>query len=163
MGIAAPPQPPAVVPSPQGRGLRSFERSWRHLEAASVQGDALALAAASADAAQAFLTDGDTDEAHWHLQRGQRFLSLLHPCGRSLTLQCELAALGHALATLLAPRDEQAARRLRDTTRDAIFDLVRRASSLAEGSAWVLQAADILHAMGDTADAQTLRQQALQS
>jgi hypothetical protein len=163
MGIAAPPQPPAVVPNSQGRGLRSFERSWRHLEAASVQGDALALAAASADAARAFIADGDADEAHWHLQRGQRFLSLLPPCGRGLALQCELAALGHALATLLAAQDEQAARRLRDTTRDAIFDLVRRAGGLAEGIASVLQAADLLHAMGDTADAQTLRQQALQS
>lgn len=148
---------------PCGRGLRAHEPSWRHLEAASAQGDALALASASASAARIFLADGDGAEALWHLQRGRRFLASPGLCLHSLSVLCELATLKLQVAALQDEHDPQAARHLRDTTRDDLFDLVRRALELADGATAVLQAADILQALGDTADADTLRHRVLQS
>jgi hypothetical protein len=147
------------------RGLRAFEQSWRRLEVAATRGDALELAAASASAARACLTDGDLDEAQWHLQRGGRFLSLHDTCPRGLTLQCEMAEVTLRLAHCLADDDEHAARRLRDDTRDTLFEVVRRAQAARHQGALtsaLLHVADILTALGDHSDAETVRTQALQ-
>jgi hypothetical protein len=147
------------------RGLRAFEQSWRRLEVAATRGDALELAAASASAARACLTDGDLDEAQWHLQRGGRFLSLHDTCPRGLTLQCELAEVTLRLADCLADEDEHAARRLRDDTRDTLFEVVRRVQAVREHGAMtsaLLHVADLLAALGDHSDAETVRTLALQ-
>lgn len=146
------------------RGLRAFEQPWRHLEVAAARGDALELAAACANAGRACLADGDLDEALWHVQRGRRLLDMPAACPGSLALQCELAELSLRLADLQARSDEQAARRLRDDTRDAVFDVVRQVRSVRDPGAVVsalLQAADVLEALGDHSDAETVRVQAL--
>lgn len=146
------------------RGLRAFEHHWRHLEVAAARGDALEFAAASASAGRACLADGDLDEALWHVQRGRRFLDLPAAGPRSLALQCELAELSLRLADLQAGADAHAARRLRDDTRDAVFEVVRRVRGMRDPGAVVsalLQAADVLEALGDHSDAQTVRLQAL--
>lgn len=146
------------------KGLRSFEHHWRRLGVAATHGDTLEMAAASASAARACLTDGDLDEAAWHLQRSRRFLHAHRACARSLALQCELAKLGLRLADRLALDDEHAARRLREETRDDVFELVRRAGHVADRGAVavsLLEVADVLEALGDDSDAETVRLQAL--
>lgn len=146
-------------------GLRSFEHSWRHLEVAALRGDALEMAAASASAARACLADGDLDEALWHVQRGRQFLHTAPPCARVLALHCTLAELSLRLAQRLADGDEHAARRLCEDTRDAAFEVVRHAPDVPERGAVavsLLEVADILEALGDDSDAETVRRQVLQ-
>lgn len=147
------------------RGLRSFERPWRHLEVAAARGDALEMAAACASAARACLTDGDLDEAQWHLQRGRRFLDTPQASPRALALHCELAELGLRLAECFAEDDDHAARRLREDARDAVFDVVRKVRDVPQrdtAAVALRQVGDILEALGDASDAETVRLQALQ-
>lgn len=156
--------PDTSRPDAPFRGLRSFEQSWRRLEAAATRGDALELAAASASAARACLADGDLDEARWHIERGRRVLDLHDTCPRGLSLQCELAELMLQIAAQVASDDLHAARRLRDDTRDVLFEVVRRARMVQDRSAWkaaLLHVAELLVSLGDHSDAQTVRLQAL--
>lgn len=142
------------------KGLRSAEQSWRRLEMAAAGGDALELAAASALAAKACLADEDRDEAEWHLQRGHRFLDLHGPCPRGLALQCDLAELGLLIAQRCEPDDVPTARRLRDDTRDVLFQIVRDIDAGLDGDApWstLHRVAGLLDALGDHSDAETVR------
>lgn len=143
-------------------GLPAFEPPWRRLERAAREGNPLAYAAASASAGRICLTDGDLDEALWHVRRGWLFLDLPVSCEHSLALRCELAALTLALSNQSMADDAQA-RRLRDDTRDAVFDILRRCNAVQGRHATLLQVADILDALGDRSDADTVRRQVPQN
>lgn len=144
------------------RGLRAHARHWHQLENAAVHGDALELAVASCGAAQVCLDERDWDEARWHILRGRRCLETARLGAQSLALRCELAELSLRYALALSSHDEALARHLRDDTRDAVYELVRRLAGLPDTTAIGLAlqcAARILDTLGDHSDAQGLRQQ----
>lgn len=144
------------------RGLRAFEQSWRRLERAATRGDALELAAASASAGRTCLDDDDLDEAQWHLRRGRHFLDAHAPCPRGFTLRCDMAALSLQLADRYEHDDEPVARRLREETRDGLFDIVREVTQGHDPAlaATLHRVADLLDRLGDHSDAATVRRQA---
>lgn len=143
-------------------GIPVFERPWHRLERAAREDDPLAYAAASANAARICLADGDLDEALWHVRRGWRFLDLSVSCEHGLALRCEFAELTLALSNQSLADDAQA-RRLRDDTRDAVFDILRRCDAVLERNTTQLQVAGILDALGDHSDADTVRRQVPQN
>jgi len=161
MGYAGSTPNPGMSGQPLA-GLPAFEHPWHRLERAAREDDPLAYAAASANAARICLADGDLDEALWHVRRGWRFLDLPVNCEHSLALRCELAELTLALSNQFMGDDAQA-RRLRDDTRDAVFDILRRCDGVLERNATLLQVADILDALGDRSDAETVRRQVPQN
>jgi len=143
-------------------GLRAHADHWHQLENAAAHGDALELAVASCGAAQVCLDERDWDEALWHIQRGRRCLETTRLGPATLALRCELAELSLRYALALATDNEALARHLRDDTRDAVYDIVRRLAGLPDPTAIGLalqRAARILDALGDHSDAQGLRQQ----
>lgn len=107
------------------------------------------------------------DESSWHLHRYAQLLLRDPPDSSRLDALCALAGQTVRLRASLCqvPDAEQAlARRLAELARDLCFEVVRQLASvsdLAHHMAMLLTVAEVLDSLGDTDDAQAMRQQAL--
>jgi hypothetical protein len=107
------------------------------------------------------------DESSWHLHRYAQLLLRDPPDASRLDALCALASQTVHLRQCLCqvPDAEQAlARRLAELARDLCFEVVRQLASVADlgrHMSMLLAVAEVLDNLGDSDDAQAMRQQAL--
>jgi hypothetical protein len=131
---------------------------------ARATGDLASLAELSLQAARGAREADDPQEARWHLQRADLALTHSHPDEQGIRLLADLVEESVALASHWAALAELGeARRQRELARDRCFVAIRHTLSTGTGPvrvAGLLRLADLLDALGDGCDADSLRERA---